>query len=111
LPTPHGASDELVIRCVEPVMKATLLLHYVVYGLNDVFGRYVEILNESEFPLILSRAESFQLVLPNRDYTLVTLYGAWADENNREEVKIPMGGWSMNQPAASRAPATIHFSY
>jgi len=91
LPTPHGASDELVIRCVEPVMKATLLLHYVVYGLNDVIGRYVEILNENEFPLILTRAESFQLVLPNRDYTLVTLYGAWADENNREEVKIPHG--------------------
>lgn len=91
LPTPHGASDELVIRCVEPVMKATLLLHYLVYGDNDVYGRYLEVVNDNDIPLILSRVESFQLVLPNREYSLVTLYGSWANENNREEVRIGHG--------------------
>jgi alpha-galactosidase len=91
LPTPHGASEELVIRCVEPLMKATLLLHYFVYADNDIYGRYVEIVNDNDLPLTISRAESFQLVLPNRDYSLVTLYGSWANENNREEVRLPHG--------------------
>ena len=91
MPTPHGAKEELVINCIEPVMKATLLLHYFVYEENDVIGRYVEIRNDNEFPLALSRVESFQLVLPNREYSLVTLYGSWANENNQEEVRIGHG--------------------
>jgi hypothetical protein len=44
----------LVIRCVEPLMKATLLLHYFVYAENDIYGRYVEIVNDNDFPLTLS---------------------------------------------------------
>lgn len=91
LPTPHGASEELVLTCVEPVMKVTILLHYFVYESNDVFGRYLEIKNENEFPLAITRAESFQLVIPNREYSLVTLYGSWANENNVEEVRIGHG--------------------
>jgi alpha-galactosidase len=91
LPTPHGASEELVIVCVEAAMKATLILHYFIYESEDVIGRYVEIRNDNEFPLAISRAESFQLVIPNREYSLVTLYGSWANENNQEEVRIGHG--------------------
>ena len=91
LPTPHGAAEELVLKLVEPEMKATLFLHYFVYADSDVIGRYVEIRNDNDLPLTLSRVMSLQLVLPNRDYSLVTLYGSWANENNREEVRIPHG--------------------
>lgn len=91
LPTPHGGKEEVVFSFVESVMKATLRLHYVIYEEQDVIGRYVEIENDNEKPLTLHKAASLQLALVNEDFTLVTLYGSWANELNQERQLVRHG--------------------
>lgn len=90
-PTPHGASEELIITCIDEKMSVMLRLHYFVYAKEDVIGRYLEIINEGQDVLTISKASSFQLVLPDRAYDLVTLYGSWANENNLETQPLRHG--------------------
>jgi alpha-galactosidase len=91
LPTPHGAKEELVIKLVEKAEAVSLLLHYVVYEKEDVIGRYLEVVNEGEDGLILHKAMSMQLVLPNQDFEVISLYGTWADECNRQVQAVSHG--------------------
>jgi alpha-galactosidase len=81
-PTPHGATEELVITCLDEKMSVTLRLHYLVFEKDDVIGRYLEIANNGPDVLDIAKASSLQLILPNRDYETLTLYGSWANENN-----------------------------
>lgn len=91
LPTPHGAKEEVVITCLEKARKAKLRLHYLVYEEEDVIGRYLEIVNENEAVLSVHKAASLQLCLLNHGDSLVSLYGAWANELNPEEAPLRHG--------------------
>jgi alpha-galactosidase len=96
LPTPHGAKEELVIKLVEKAEAVSVFLHYVVYEKEDVIGRYLEVVNEGEDGLVLHKAMSMQLVLPNQDFEMVSLYGSWAGECNRQVLPIGRGRLVMD---------------
>lgn len=90
-PIPHGASEELVITCLDEKMSVALTLHYLIYEKEDVIGRYLEIKNNGQDVLEIAKASSLQLIVPNRDYEFLTLYGSWGNENNLEMAPIRHG--------------------
>lgn len=101
LPTPHGAKEELVIALREKATKVLALLHYFVYEESDVVGRYLEIKNESEKDLLISKIASYQFAFPNRDYLLRTLYGSWINEGNVDVMALPHGRFLFGSDTGS----------
>ncbi|MCH3910093.1 MAG: alpha-galactosidase [Bacilli bacterium] len=91
LPTPHGASEELLVNLLDEKAAVKVVLHYFVYEESDVIGRYLEIVNLGDDDLTVERAMSLQLVLVNEGFSMVSLYGGWANENNKEETKLGVG--------------------
>jgi alpha-galactosidase len=91
LPTPRGAKEELVIVTSDPLMKCDLILHYLVYEENDVIGRYVEIVNHDKTPISLHKVASYELTLVNHNDHVISTYGSWANEGNREETTLSHG--------------------
>jgi alpha-galactosidase len=102
LPTPHGAREELRIHLTDLSQPGVLLtLHYLVYEEEDVFGRYLSLENQGPEPISLHRFMSYQLVLPNQGFRLLTLHGAWAMEGQREETPLSHGRHSFGSISGS----------
>lgn len=118
-PTPHGASQELVIVMAERQTHARLSLHYVVYESEDVIGRYAEIINDSDLPLAVKKLSSLQLGLTNDGYRIIGLTGSWANELNRNATKLVPGkfvlssntGFSSNRANPCFALASSHADF
>lgn len=98
-PVPHDAKEELVIVLKDEKMGVVVKSHYLVYEEKDVFGRYLEIVNENDGEVIIKKASSCLLSLPNKDYVLTNLYGGWAGELNREDIKLKHGIYSRGSNA------------
>jgi alpha-galactosidase len=90
-PTPHGASEELVITLAEKLMAVQVEIHYVVFDKEDVIGKYLVVHNLGETPLAIRKAMSLTLCLVNHSDTLVSTYGTWAGELNLSEETIHPG--------------------
>jgi alpha-galactosidase len=101
LPTPHGAHEELVIKCVEKKLGVSLLLHYFVYEDSDVIGRSLELVNDGDKPLTIRKFASYQLVLPNHHYVLTSLYGSWANEGNIDRQEVGHGRYVIASSTGS----------
>ena len=95
LPTPHNANEELVVILKDEKASAFVELHYLVFEDSDVICRSVTIRNESELPLTVLRALSYQLDLVNREFELVTLSGGWATEMNQQKQTLVEGKYSV----------------
>ena len=67
-------------------LRAELL--YTIFGDCDAVARSVRLVNDGPEPLVLERAFSLCLDLPDADWELITLSGAWARE--REIVRRPL---------------------
>jgi alpha-galactosidase len=91
LPLPHGATGELIFTLTDKGMGARVRLHYLVYEKDDVIGRYLEVINDGSDLLTLHRACSLQIVLPNRNFESLSLYGGWGNENNIERKDVSHG--------------------
>jgi alpha-galactosidase len=89
LPTPHGADEELVLYLDCPETKTTLELHYLTFEKEGVFARSAVIANNGEKPIYIDKAMSLQLVLPNRDDSIIACYGAWGAEGRKETYLAP----------------------
>ena len=87
-PNPHGADQELVIKCKDEKMGAELHLHYVVFEDSDVIGKFIRIVNVGEEDIELRRAYSSQFSLQNEGYIIHGSFGNWAGEFQRNETKI-----------------------
>ena len=95
LPTPHSAHDELVIFLKDEKANVELELHYLVFEDSDVICRNVVIKNNSQLPLSILKALSYQLDLVNREFELVTLAGGWASEMNQQIQPVMEGKYSV----------------
>ena len=95
LPTPHDAKEELVVILKDERANATVELHYLVFEDCNVICRNVVIANESELPLTILRALSYQLDLVNRAFELTTLSGSWASEMNQQKQTLVEGKYSV----------------
>ena len=105
LPTPHGASEELVLTFVCQFLGIVMELHYLVFEESDVIARNVVIRNHTEKELHIQKAMSYQLAFANHDDILLSNYGSWAHEAIREEIPLPharvsfgsINGWTSNR--------------
>ncbi len=101
LPSPHGEGEELIVDMLERRLSIRLRLHYLLYPETDVLGRYIEILNEGEGELIVHKAASLSLSLPNDRFLLSSFHGAWANELHEERRPLPLGGTLLYSDSGS----------
>ena len=95
LPTPHDAKDELVVVIKDEKANVEIELHYLVFEDSDVITRSLAIVNQSELPLTVLRALSYQLDMVNKEFELTTLSGGWASEMNQQVQLVKEGKYSV----------------
>lgn len=72
----------LEITLAEPYIQMKMLLTYTIYETSPVITRSVRFINESSDDLVLLNAQSGCVDLPDRDYEMIELAGAWARERS-----------------------------
>lgn len=87
----EAEADSLVIRCVDALTSAVLELHYTIFRDYPVLARHVRFLNNSAEPLVLDRALSASIDLPDRNYEWVQFSGAWGRERRMIVKQIEEG--------------------
>lgn len=75
-------ADTLEICLRDPVTEAVILLSYTVFCSLPVITRHVQIMNQGTQKLVLERALSASIDLPDSEYEMVYLTGAWARERH-----------------------------
>jgi len=83
LPSPHGGEDELILFLRDSKQNVEAELHYLTYRKSDVIGRYLKINNEGS-NIVIRKAASLQLILNGTDFEMVSFYGGWAGEFQKE---------------------------
>ena len=91
LPTPHDASQELIIHFVEPTSKVKVDLRFLVFEKSNVIARNMTIVNESDAPLDVLKALSLQLDMFNNNYKVTHFTGGWATEMHDDTVPLVPG--------------------
>lgn len=84
LPAVYTESEEeaetLEIYLKDPVMNTKMVLSYTIFKEYPVLIRNTKIIHEGESKITLKQAMSLNLDLPDDQYEMVTLTGAWARE-------------------------------
>lgn len=86
------AADTLTITLADPVRRLRVTLQYTVFAALPVITRAVQYHNDGDKTLFLDKALSFALDLPDADYDLIQLPGAWARE--KQLVRTPLAAGS-----------------
>ncbi|MGN1020543.1 MAG: alpha-galactosidase [Aristaeellaceae bacterium] len=83
LPAAHGDNARtLRLTLADALLNMTVTLLYAVFDDCDVIARSAVIVNGGDAPLVLERAASLCLDLPDARYDLITLSGDWARERD-----------------------------
>lgn len=77
-----GEADTLTVTLADPLAGVTVTLFYTVFAQLPAIARHAEIACTDENPVSLDRAMSLCLDLPDSDYEMVELTGAWARERH-----------------------------
>ena len=77
-----GEADTLTVTLADPLAGVTVTLFYTVFAQLPAIARHAEIACTGENPVSLDRAMSLCLDLPDSDYEMVELTGAWARERH-----------------------------
>ena len=75
-------AETLEVTLKEPYIHMKMVLIYTIYEDYPVITRSVRFENESEDDQVLLNALSGCVDLPDRDYEMIELAGAWARERN-----------------------------
>ncbi|MGM7719690.1 alpha-galactosidase [Metabacillus sp. Hm71] len=89
-------AETLEITLVDPVLQARLILSYTIYTDRNVLTRNSRFINESEEAFYLNHAMSTSVDLPDDQFEMVSLYGAWAREAHVETKKLSKGIQSIS---------------
>lgn len=73
-------AESLEITLCDPLIGLTCILKYSIFKEYPVITRSVEIQNEGKQKIVLERVLSASVDLPDSDYEMVQLSGAWARE-------------------------------
>lgn len=76
----ESEADSLVVRCIDHVSNATLELCYTIYRDYPVVTRNCKIGNNGEETIVLDRALSASIDLPEHNYEWMQFSGAWGRE-------------------------------
>lgn len=91
LPHVRCGGHTLTIFLRDLCSDAEIQLNYTVYDDSDVLVRNVRIVNEGKQPFYLKKAFSFCVDLPDRNYKILRLYGAWTRERMPEITDLGHG--------------------
>ena len=91
LPTPHNADKELIIYLKDKYLDIFVELHYLVFYKSNVIARNIIITNKMENPIHLEKVMSMNLEMVGKKFELVSLYGGWGFEGQKNSVKIDRG--------------------
>ncbi|MFC6261771.1 alpha-galactosidase [Levilactobacillus fujinensis] len=97
LPSTFAIGDDvqtLTLTLHDDVAQLTLDLQYVIFPHQDVIVRSARFANGGEQTLLLDRAMSSQLDLPDANYELLQFSGSWARE--RHLVRSPLHSGSQS---------------
>ena len=91
LPMSRNKEQTLALHLTDSARKLRLTLYYSTHADSDVIVKSVALTNESQEEVRLLRVMSNQLDLPEDDFTLDTLDGAWARERYISSEKLRVG--------------------
>lgn len=106
MPAMRGG-ETLVLHLKDTVSHFGCDLYYTVYDDVDVIARRIVYKNEGESDVSLNRAYSFTFHVPDMDYDVMTLYGAWGRERRIEAVPAHHGVISVDSKRTSSS-ATLN---
>ncbi|GHV87208.1 alpha-galactosidase [Spirochaetia bacterium] len=76
-----GEADTLEMELADPVSGIGILLYYTIFASHNCLARHARIVNpEGGGTVVIKNAMSLSLDLPDADWNLITLTGAWARE-------------------------------
>lgn len=81
----------LLVTLVDKVINVRIVLTYTIYENLPVITRNAYIKNYGEQKIILNQAMSMSLDLPDKDYEMIELTGAWSRERSVKERKLEHG--------------------
>ncbi|UQS83091.1 alpha-galactosidase [Bombilactobacillus thymidiniphilus] len=87
--------DTLIIYLKDDVGQLELVLNYSVFVAQDVLVRSAKFVNQSAQTVMLQRAYSLQLDLPDSAYDLMQFSGAWARERHLQRTPLRSGVQSI----------------
>lgn len=91
LPHVRCGGQTLTIFLRDLCSDAEIELNYTVYDDSDVLVRNVRIVNEGKQSFYLKKAFSFCVDLPDRNYKILRLHGAWTRERTPEITDLGHG--------------------
>lgn len=99
LPATYMESEDegetLTLKLVDEVTELSLYLSYTIYADRPILTRNARFELFGEEPVILTRALSMNLDLPDMDYEMVTFTGAWGRERAIKVRKLEHGVQSI----------------
>lgn len=84
-------AQTLEIILYDKIIKTRLLLSYTIYEALPIITRNAKFLHEGKEEIILTKAMSCSLDLPDYDYEMVHLAGAWSRERHVKNKKLEQG--------------------
>ena len=90
--TGEGA-ESLILTLKDKAFAVYVDLIYSVYEAENVIARRMVLRNGTDATLLLKKAMSYSLDLPNRNYTVTTLSGGWISEANVVERPLLSGAF------------------
>ncbi|MBD3919916.1 alpha-galactosidase [Paenibacillus sp. PR3] len=86
----------LDITLQDPVLKVRLVLSYTIFSSLPAIARCARFLNEGNGIIALTRALSASIDLPDYDFEMVRLAGAWSRERHVKSSRIEQGVQSVH---------------
>lgn len=80
----EAEADTLEVTLYDSVLQASLILSYTIFQDSNVICRNARFLNTSDCPFFLDSAMSASVDLPDDQFEMVSLAGAWARETHME---------------------------
>jgi len=92
LPQLDGAGETLEIILKDLPTGLTVVLRYALYEAQDVIARSARIVNATEKRVVIHKALSASIDIPNESYEMISLYGSHLRERYIDRKPIRHGG-------------------
>lgn len=92
MPVPKGWDDSLCITLKDALGRACAELWYLIFESTDVIVRFTRFINTGSENIILTKFDSLRLELPEGEYEMTLLKGAWGRECTPHKFAVSEGG-------------------
>ncbi|MCM3443644.1 alpha-galactosidase [Metabacillus halosaccharovorans] len=88
--------ESLIVKLKDFSSNIEIQMHYVLYGDLPLITRSVKVINQSEVAVKIDNLMSLSMDLPDYDYDMIQLDGAWARERHIHQMPLRMGHQSID---------------